>query len=188
MSNASNLKDLLRPMGVYKLEDSFLSAELDCLGKALDTLQEQLERVQREMCLTTAQEEGVERMATLFAKRPVTQDAGQMVASLAALSRIGGDSFTLQAINDTIAGCGLNAAVSEGTEPGVVFVRFPQVAGVPEGFERMRVIIEDILPAHLLVQYLFWYQTWAELNGRNLTWQALQEQNMTWESFETLVE
>ena len=188
MSNASNLKDLLRPMGVYRLEDSFLGAELDCLGGALDVLQEQLERVQREMCLTTAQDEGVERMAALFAHRPVTEDMEQMAASLAALSRIGGDSFTLKAVNDTIAGCGLNAAVAEGDVPGEVFVRFPQVAGVPEGFERMRVIIEDILPAHLLVRYLFWYQTWEELNGRQLTWQDIQEQNMTWESFETLVE
>lgn len=188
MSNASCLKDLLRPLGVYKLEDSFLGAELDSLGKALDQLQEQLELVQREMCLTTAQSEGVERMADLFARRPVTQDAGQLAQSLAALSRIGADSFTLKAVNDTIAGCGLNAVVSEGVEPGVVAVRFPQVAGIPEGFEPMRAIIEDILPAHLLIQYLFWYQTWEELNARQLTWQAIQEQGMTWEDFETLVE
>lgn len=188
MSNASCLKDLLRPLGVYKLEDSFLGAELDSLGKALDELQEQLELVQREMCLTTAQGEGVERMAALFARRPVTQDAGQLALSLAALSRIGADSFTLKAVNDTIAGCGLNAVVSEGDGPGVVAVRFPQVAGIPEGFESMRAIIEDILPAHLLVQYLFWYQTWEELNARQLTWQDIHGQNMTWEVFESLVE
>lgn len=188
MSNASCLKELLRPLGVYKLEESFLGAELDSLGGALDGLQEQLEQVQREMCLTTARDEGVERMATLFAFRPVTQDMQQMAASLAALVRIGGDSFTLKAINSTIAGCGLNAQVSEGDEPGVVMVRFPEVAGVPAGFEQMRAIIEDILPAHLLVQYLFWYQTWGDLNERQMTWQDIHNQNLTWETFETLVE
>lgn len=188
MSNASCLKDLLRPLGVYKLEDSFLGAELDSLGRALDELQEQLELVQREMCLTTARGEGVERMAALFARRPVTQDTGQLALSLAALSRIGADSFTLKAVNDTITGCGLNAVVAEGDEPGVVIVRFPEVAGIPEGFEHMRAIIEDIMPAHLLIQYLFWYQTWEELNARQMTWQEIQEQRMTWEAFETLVE
>lgn len=188
MSNASCLKELLRPLGVYKLEDSFLGAELDSLGKTLDGVQEQIEEMQREMCLTTARSEGVERMAALFARRPVTQDTDQMVAALAALARIGGDSFTLEAINDTIVGCGLNAVVSERSEPGVVAVRFPDVAGIPEGFARMRTIIEDILPAHLLVQYLFWYQTWEELNGRQLTWQNIHDQSMTWEAFETLVE
>ena len=59
MSNAAEMKDLLRPLGVYKLEDSFLGAELDSLGKALDQLQEQLELIQREMCLATAQDAGV---------------------------------------------------------------------------------------------------------------------------------
>ena len=188
MSNASCLKDLLRPLGVYKLEDSFLASELDCLGHALDLMQEQLEQIQREMSLVTASGDGLERMAALFARRPVTQDAGQLALSLAALSRIGADSFTLSAINDTIAGCGLNAVVVEGDVPGAVAVRFPQVAGVPEGFAHMRAIIEDILPAHLLVQYLFWYQTWEELNARQLTWQGMHEQGMTWEEFETLVE
>ena len=188
MSNASDLKELLRPLGVYKLEESFLGAELDSLGGALDGLQEQLERVQREMCLTTARDEGVECMAALFSRRPAAQDAQQMAASLAALARIGGDSFTLSAINSTIAGCGLNAVVAEGEEPGVVLVRFPEVVGIPAGFEQMQAIIEDILPAHLLVQYLFWYQTWQQLNGRQMTWQELLDQNMTWESFETMVE
>lgn len=188
MSSAAGMKDLLRPLGVYKLEDSFLGAELDSVGKALDELQEYLEQVQREMNLTTAQGEGVERMAGLFAHRPVTADMEQMAASLAALLRIGGDGFTLHAVNNTIAGCGLNAVVTEGNEPGVVAVRFPEVAGIPEGFERMRTIIEDILPAHLLVQYLFWYQTWQELNERQLTWQDIHDENMTWEAFETLVE
>ena len=188
MSNASCLKELLRPLGVYKLEESFLGAELDSLGNVLDGLQEELEQVQREMCLTTARDEGVERMAALFARRPVTQNTRQMAASLAALARIGGDSFTLKAINSTIAGCGLNAAVSEGDKPGVVMVRFPDVPGVPEGFEQMRVIVEEILPAHLLVQYLFWYQTWGELDDRQLTWQGIHDQNLTWETFETLVE
>ncbi len=187
MNNAICLKELLRPLGVYKLEESFLGAELDSLGNVLDGLQEQLEQVQREMCLTTARDEGVERMAALFARRPVTQNPRQMAASLAALARIGGDSFTLRAINNTIAGCGLNAEVAEGDEPGVVMVRFPDVAGVPAGFEQMRVIIEDILPAHLLVQYLFWYQTWGGLHDRGLTWQDIQDQNLTWEAFETLV-
>lgn len=188
MSNTSCLKELLRPLGVYKLEESFLGAELDSLGNVLDGLQDQLEQIQREMCLTTARDEGVERMAALFARRPVTQNTRQMAASLAALARIGGDSFTLKAINSTIAGCGLNAEVSEGDEPGVVMVRFPDVAGVPAGFEQMRVIIEDILPAHLLVQYLFWYQTWGELDDRRLTWQDIHNQNLAWETFETLVE
>lgn len=187
MSNSANMKELLRPMGVYKLEESFLGAELDCLGSALDQVQDYLEGLQREMCLTTAQAEGVDKMASLFALRPVTQQSGQLAASLAALLRIGADSFTLSAINDAISGCGLNARVDETQEPGVVEVRFPQVPGVPDGFERMKSIIETILPAHLLVQYAFWFQSWEQLEQRGMTWQTAQEQGLTWAQMQEMV-
>ena len=187
MSNAAYMKELLRPLGVYKLEDSFLGAELDCLGRAMDVLQEELERVQQEMCLMTACGEGLEKTAKLFGVRPVTQEPRQLAQSLAALSRIGWDSFTLAAINSTIGGCGVNAAVMETREPGTVTVRFPDVAGIPERFEELRQIIEDILPAHLHVQYLFWYMTWEELEGRGLTWKMAQDPGITWEEFETLM-
>ena len=188
MSSASDMKELLRPLGVYQLEESFLGTELDCLGGALDQAQEWLEEIQREMSLVTARGDGLERMAELFVSRPVTDDPEQLAASLAALTRIGADSFTLAAVRDTIAGCGLNVVVSEADEPNTVVVRFPEVKGIPDRFERLRTIIEDILPAHVRIQYLFWYQTWSGLEELGLTWQAVEEQGMTWSSFETLVE
>lgn len=188
MSNAAYIKELLRPLCVYKLENSFLGAEVDSLGLALDQAQEVLERIQQEMCLTTARAEGLAAMSELFVRSPVTNDPQQMASSLASLMRIGADSFTLTAINDTICGCGLNAIALETDEPGVVIVRFPDTPGIPSGFDEMRCIIEDILPAHLLVRYLFWYVTWKELEGRLLTWQMVRAENMTWEEFETLME
>lgn len=188
MSNGQYLKDLLRPLGVYNLDDSFLSAELESVGKSLDRLQDYLEQIQQEMSLTTAGGAGLERVVELFAQRPVTDDSRQLARSLAALTRIGGDSFSLSAINNTLEGCGLNASVAEATQPGTVAVRFPDVKGVPAEFERMRKIIEAILPAHVLVQYLFWYVTWEELEARSLTWQEANDQGMTWKEFEILLE
>ena len=188
MSNGQDLKELLRPLGVYNLDNSFLGAELESLGKSLDELQVHLEYIQQEMCLTTASGVGLDRIAALFAQRPVTDDERQLARSLAALGRIGGNSFTPSAINNTLEGCGLNAVVAETAQPGIVAVRFPDVPGIPTEFERMRQIIENILPAHVLVQYLFWYVTWAELEAQELTWQEMQEQNMTWQKFETLLE
>ena len=187
MNNSANMKELLRPLGVYKLEESFLGAELDCVGQALDRVQEHLEQMQKEMCLTTARGEGLKKMASLFALQPVTQHSGQMAASLAALLRIGADSFTLGAVNDAISGCGINARADETPEPGVVEVRFPQVPGVPDGFERMRSIIEAVLPAHVLVHYAFWFQSWEQMEQRGMTWQTAQEQQLTWAKMQEMV-
>ena len=108
-------------------------------------------------------------------------------AALAALLRIGGDSFTLEALNDTIAGCGVHALVQENGVPNEVVVTFPMVPGIPKGFEEIREIIEDILPAHLLITYNFWYVTWEELERRISSWQEIEERSLDWEGLETLV-
>lgn len=186
MSYAENMKELLQPLGVYKLENSCLGAELECVGAAMDELAEELERIQREMSLVTARGEGLEQTARLFARRPAAQQPEQLAQALAALTRISGDSFTCGAMNQTLAGCGLNARVRESAEVNTVEVRFPDVAGIPEEFDRIRLMVEDILPAHLLVRYLFWYQTWGQMEGRGMTWGDLRE--LRWDDLEKMVE
>ena len=61
------------------------------------------------------------------------------------------------------------------------------VPGIPKGFEEIREIIEDILPAHLLITYNFWYVTWEELERRISSWQEIEERSLDWEGLETLV-
>lgn len=186
MSNAANMKALLQPLGIYRLENSCLGAELECVGAAMDRLEAELERIQREMCLITAREEGLEQAAKLFVRRPATRQPEQLAQALTALNRIREGSFTCEALNGTLAGCGLNAVVRETGQANTVEVYFPDVPGVPEEFERIRTLAEDILPAHLLVRYLFWYQTWRQMEQRQMTWRQLQELN--WGDLEKMVE
>ena len=139
-------------------------------------------------CLATAQDWGLERTASLFRRRPIAATPKAMREALAALLRIGGDSFTLDAINDTISGCGVNARVRETGKAGTVEVSFPKVPGIPPGFDEIQKIVEDILPAHLLVQYHFWYLTWAQLESKFSCWQEIEDKALTWTGLETYVE
>jgi len=183
MNSAGYLRELLRPLGVYDLDAPFNGGELDSAGAALDGVLEELEEVARESCLTTAESWGLETVASLFAHRPVAEDVPSLRAALAALLRIGGDSFTIRAINDTLTGCGVPARARE-TGAGSVIVSFPGIAGIPAGFEDMKRIIEDILPAHVEVSYAFLYATWAELERRFATWSALEAAGATWTELE----
>lgn len=186
MSYAQYLRELLRPLGVYNLEAPFSGGELDTEGTALDGAEGTLEEVGREVDLTSARDWGLENLARLFVRRPVAGTPEELGQALAALLRIGGDSFTLEAINDTISGCGIRAQVSE-TGVGSVQVRFPGTAGVPEGFEQLKKIVEDILPAHLAIEYWFWYLTWAELEAKFSCWADIEALDLTWEQLETYV-
>jgi len=188
VSYAAALKALLGPLGVYRLEGGLSGGEAEAEGAGLDRCEEALDRIEREMLLTTAQEEGLEKVASLLSRRPVTRDPARLRRALAALLRVGGDSFTLEAINDNLAGCGLNAAASEGAAPNQVEVRFPEVPGIPDGYAEMRKIIEDILPCHLGITYVFWYITWAMMEERFAVWGDIEALHPTWEALEKMVD
>lgn len=187
MNHAAYLKELLAPLRVYRLSDSYNAGELAAQGWALDGCGARLLEVEREMLVSTARDKGLEAVERLLARRPVTSSLERRREALAALLRIGGDSFTLAAINDNLKGCGLNAVARETGQPGYVEVYFPEVPGIPEGFEEMRAIIEDILPCHLGITYVYWYITWALMEQRFHTWGAAEAAQHSWEELEKLV-
>lgn len=187
MGYGTYLKDLLRPLGIYELEGSVNGAELEAVGAQMDIAAAELDDTQREMLICTAEDFGLERVESLLRWLPAAADLDHRRAALAALLRIGDDSFTLAAINDNLAGCGLNAVVSETGEPGVVEVRFPEVPGIPEGFDQMAAIIEDIIPCHLLIRYVYWFITWALMEARFDTWGDIEAGQYSWEALEKLV-
>lgn len=187
MSHADSLRRLLEPLGVYDLTAPCNGGELTAQGRALDGVSSGLDETLREADLTGAESWGLERYAALLARRPAAAGTEGLRQALAALLRIGEDSFTLEAIRDTISGCGVYAYVAETQEPGVVEVSFPNIPGIPEGFEEIRAIIEDILPAHLGVEYVFWFITWDELEGRTDSWDDLEAHGFTWAELEKWV-
>ena len=181
MNHIEYLVGLLRPLKVYDLSAGTRNrAELDAYANQLNDGCDQIEETAREMSLTTAESFGLERVEELLPYRPASPTVAERRVALAALLRIGGDSFTLAAINDTLAGCGINAKAVETGTPGYVEVYFPAVAGIPEGFDQLRAIIEEILPCHLEITYVFWYNSWADLAQMVTTWGGAASTGKTW--------
>ena len=175
------LVNLLRPLGVYDLRPGTINrGELAAYGAQLGLGEDGLDHTYREMSLATAENFGLERIEALLPYRPVCVTARQRREALAALLRISGDSFTPEAINDTLRGCGLNARAEEGDLPGYVKVYFPDVAGIPEGFDRLRVIIEEILPSHVDITYVFWYNTWGMVAHRHPAFGDAAASGLSW--------
>ena len=130
---------------------------------------------------------GLEAVEALLARKPVAASLERRRAALAALLRIGGDSFTLTAINDNLKGCGLNAVASETGNARRCGGAVPRCTSIPDGFESMRAILEDILPCHLDIRYVYWYITWALMEERFATWGDIEKLGPTWEELEKMV-
>lgn len=181
------LKRLLSPLGLYDLSEGTRNgSELAALGTALDSIAALLDTVERESLLATAEAEGLSRREALFARKPQAPSTAARREAIAALLRIGEDSLTPDAVNDTLTGCGIPARAEEKADGGLRVV-FPQTAGIPEGFDRIRGIILDILPCHLEVEFYFRYMTWTECEAAGWTWQRVEDAAHTWESFQCAV-
>ena len=181
MRNADHLRGLLRPLGVYDLNAPVNGASLEAKGAALDELEGWLEELERECSLIAAEDWGLENWRDLLGVRPAAGEAGQLRSSLQALLRIGMGPCTLQSVNETLEGCGI-PAVAEVTGTGTVAVSFPGTPGMPGNFEQLRRNIEEILPAHVGVSYVFDNLSWAELESRGWTWEDVEK--LTWEEVE----
>lgn len=187
MNYVDYLVGLLRPLGVYDLRAGAVNrGELEAYGARLDEGLGQLTELGREMSLTTAEGFGLERVEALLPYRPASETVEQRRQALAALLRIGGDSFTPAAVNDTLSGCGINAMARETGTPNYVEVYFPDVAGIPEQFDRLRAIIEEILPSQLGITYVFWYNTWDMLARRYGSWGAAEAAGLSWYGLATV--
>ena len=145
--------------------------------------QQALARIQREMHLATAREEGLTGLCHLLGCL-AEGEPDQLRQTLAALLRVGSGSFTLAAVNDAVRGCGISALVEETEDPLKLTVSFPDTGGVPDDFARRQQVIEKLLPCHVLVEYQFQYMTWTLLEGRFLSWEQLEETGATWKTFE----
>ena len=188
MGYGEYLRELLRPLGVYDLsEESLSGSELRAAGAALDSCNGTMEHVERESVLFTAEAEGLKLREDLFAHRPVDYGVQRRREAIAALLQVSGDSFTLDGINRAIRGCGIWAQAQETGEYGHIRVIFPDVSGIPEGFEQIRDVILDLIPCHLETEFYFRYITWAECEAQGFTWEMIHEAEHTWYSFELAV-
>ena len=57
----------------------------------------------------------------------------------------------------------------------------------PDFKQNKKKILEDILPTHLDIQYVFWYITWAMMEERFDTWGDIEAISPTWEELEKMV-
>lgn len=185
MSYAEKLAALLRPLGVYRLEESSYSgAELAALGAAMDAVQAQLDGILEAASPLTASGDALAQAEALFPLCSAGQTLQARREALAGFWRVTQASFTKQALCACLCACGCGCQVEETGTPGEVEVTFPGTRGEPEGLAQMQEIIELILPCHLDIRYRFFWCTWAETEEAGLLWGDLEEGSWgDWERF-----
>ena len=178
------MKDILHPLRIYNLDEGYGAQELALEGGELDKIFEELETIEHEGIVSTAGGFGLDAYEHLLPYRPLAEGAEERRAAIAALLRIDGRSFTISELSDTISGCGVRATVRETDTPQQIEVRFTDILGIPDDFESLSKRIEQILPCHLDIKYLFAFTTWTMTETQFPTWQAMDTAEISWYDLE----
>lgn len=177
MGYGEYLKDVLRPLHIYDLDNGAGADEITVLGSALDDVFDELETLLREMMPLTAESYGLERYECILPYKPAYETLEDRRKAIAALTSVSG--MSIDEINSSLIGIGIEAVVSE-YGPETVSVSFPRADGTPEAFEELKKRIEQILPCHLDIVYEIVYITWRQFNHVNFKWQQIEYEELTW--------
>lgn len=66
----------------------------------------------------------------------------------------------------------------------IVTVTFIGVRGVPPNLSDLQAQIDNLVHAHLGLEWAFTYMRWDEYDAANKTWDAWDALNLTWDAFE----
>lgn len=66
-------------------------------------------------------------------------------------------------------------------------VRFPGVVGIPAQIDRLKQIIQEIVPPQVEIEWFYRFLTWGELEEQFASWEALESAGMNWSELETNV-
>lgn len=187
MGYAEYLRELLRPLRLYSLDTGYGAVELEQEGKVLDQCYNAIDQIETEAFLNTALDYGLEAYEALFPYRPASENLEDRRQAILALLRIDGGCFTIDALNDTLRGCGIHATVRESDTAMTVEITFPDMQGIPENMGEIQKRIEQILPCHLEVVYCYKYITWRELEAWFPNWAAIEAEKLDWTALELYV-
>lgn len=101
------------------------------------------------------------------------------------LAKMRGTATTTKALIKSVATAFSNGEVeiTEDNARYVVKIKFIGARGVPANIEGFKKSLNQIIPAHLVVEYIFTYMTWAEFDSYNKTWQQWDNLNLNWKEF-----
>lgn len=184
MMYEEQLRQMLAPLGVYDLDAPINSALLKAEGAMLDTVQAMLDELSTESDLTLAGDWGLEEWKSLFGIPPAAGDTDQRRQAVQSLLRIGFGPCSLKSIQSTLSGCGLPTQVQV-VDTGKVRVSFPGLAGRPDDLEQLMENVEQILPAHIGIEYVFNILTWSKLQSKK--WTFADVESMSWKQLEAAV-
>lgn len=101
------------------------------------------------------------------------------------MAKMRGTATTTKALIKSVAVAFSNGEVEviEDNAKYTVKIKFVGTRGVPANLEDFKKMLSQIIPAHLVIEYVFTYMTWKEFNSYDKTWKQWEDLRLNWKEF-----
>lgn len=79
-----------------------------------------------------------------------------------------------------------NCEVEISLENSVVTIKFVDLKGIPANIADCEGSINEVIPCHLNLEFVYLYNTWGQIEALGKTWAYYENLNNTWEQVSTL--
>ncbi|MFQ9873064.1 MAG: hypothetical protein ACLRVT_08805 [Oscillospiraceae bacterium] len=185
MSRLQALRDALRPLGIYRLDEgSLVYAELAAYAAGLDLLEEGLDELEREAFVQTAQGEGISKREKIYCKPKTLLPLQERREMLLYRGAINNRNNTRADLERALVACGLRATVKENLDGATIYINCFDFLEDFQGQEEIRKAAGEFLPCHLEAAFDFRTLDWDKIDSLGKTFSEMDAAAMTWEEID----
>lgn len=182
MSILNSMKQKLHPLGIYSLSDSStITAELTAYSVALDEIEAQLQELEQERFLATAQTYGITIRELAIGPEQKYEKLEKRRNKLLHRSAISETDFNKKAIESLLETEGINGYIIEVPEKNTIYINCLSLDVRGADKEAKKELLSQFLPAHLECIFDFRNLQWQSIDAKAYTFDNMDAKNLTWD-------
>lgn len=174
MGYTNYLKNMLHPLGIYNLQNGYGAAELEALGKALDSADEKIGDMLIDVALNG---EHLKKAEELFPIVNFKENDDERISAVKVLLNVNDSYNDKKSLEKQFEACGVAADIIETDEKFAVELHFENIRG--ELSDREEKVCRAIMPAHLILRFVCSGVTWDRIESLYPTWNDFDAAGLT---------
>lgn len=189
MTSLNSLKQKLRPLGFYNLNDnSLISAELSAYSVALDSIESMLSEMEKERFIATATTYGLSMRELTFGVEQSEKPTESRRNMLLCRYSINPDDFNEECIIKIMENVGVHGYITKFPSQNTIYINCLKLDDTSADKNSIKSIIEEFLPAHLECIFDFRSLQWDDIDSKNNTFEIIDNKNLTWNEIDNFNE
>lgn len=189
MSSLNSIKQKLRPLGFYNLNnDSLIHAELSAYAVALDTIEAQLAEIEKEKFICTAEDYGLNTRERIFGTEQSDKDTQTRRDILLYRYAINSENFNEKSIKKAMKNAGIIGYIIEAPQKNTIYINCIELENSKADKNSIKSVVEEFLPAHLECIFDFRKLQWNLIDNKDYTFETIDNKNLTWNDIDNFEE